>query len=236
MEAALMHLILDVASSGLPHIAQHLSEYVFERVVAYLPAMLSRGLHGAITVVAHVEGGAIEVTAVLGGVTIMSAQALHILLSAQHTRHDDLVKGNAFDLQTVEERLPDVLQQHGGTWHKIGYAVMKLIYVEIGIAPDIHQFRLTVFGILTVGNRCYPQLPGRHILHILLVGEGLGISGDAIDQAVAERAVSIKKSGRRQLSGLYRLVKLGFYGLGGRCVGTGSGLGLFFLRPFRLRV
>src|SRR3712207_4560075 len=74
MEAALMHLILDVTSSGLPHIAQHLSEYVFERVVAYLPAMLSRGLHGAITVVAHVEGGAIEVTAVLGGVTIMSAQ------------------------------------------------------------------------------------------------------------------------------------------------------------------
>ena len=48
MEAALLHLILNVATALLAHIAQHLRQHPFQRVVANRTALLTRREGGEI--------------------------------------------------------------------------------------------------------------------------------------------------------------------------------------------
>ena len=123
METALLHLIFDIAAALFPHIAQHLGEHPFQRIVANLATRRPIGvLHRLIAVVADIESGAVEVARVLCGIAITAAQLHDIILRTEHAGDNDLVEGNALHIETVEESLSDVLQQHGSMRHEIGYA------------------------------------------------------------------------------------------------------------------
>ena len=123
METALLHFVLDVATSRLTHIAQNFGEYPLQRVITHLATTRPIGvLDSLVAVVADIKGGAVEMAGVLCGIAIATAQLHHVLLRPQHTGDNDLMKGHTFHVKTVEEGLSDVLQQHRGTWHQIGYA------------------------------------------------------------------------------------------------------------------
>ena len=92
METSLLHLILNVASLGLTHVAQHLAEHPLEGVVAHGAALRPFGWADClIAVIADVEGGAVEVAGVLGGVGVARAQFLNVAARAQHAGDDYLV-------------------------------------------------------------------------------------------------------------------------------------------------
>ena len=81
METALLHLIFDIAASRLTHIAQHLGEHPFQRVVAHHPSRRAVWIfHRLIAVVANIEGSAIEMTRVLGGIAVTATELHHVLL------------------------------------------------------------------------------------------------------------------------------------------------------------
>ncbi len=179
MEATLLYFILDVATVLVAHIAQHLAEHPFQRVVTNLSTSRSFGIFDRlVAVIADIEGGAVEVTGVLGGIAVTAAQFGDILLRTEHTGHNDLMHGDALDIQTVEERLTDILQQHGGTRHQVGNAGVKRVDMEIGIGAHIDQFALTRLGILTVLDRRDAPLLGSHQLYGIGIGKRLGIAGD----------------------------------------------------------
>ena len=101
MEATLLYLIFNIAPTLLTHIVQYFSQHPFQRIVLHHPAFLTWRLDSLVTIIADVEGGAVEMTAVLGGVPVIIPQFRHIFLCAEDTRHDELMQGNTLDLQTV---------------------------------------------------------------------------------------------------------------------------------------
>ena len=134
-----MHLVFDIAAVALAHVAHHLGKHIFQRVVAHLAAMLARCLNGLIAVVANVEGGAVEVAAVLRCIAVFLAQGSHILLRPHDARYDDFMQWNALHLQTVVKVAADVLQQNGSAGHEIGNAVAQAVDIEIGIGTHIDE-------------------------------------------------------------------------------------------------
>ena len=155
MEAALLHFILDVAAARLAHVTQHLGEHPFQRVVAHLTTRRSvRVLDRLVTIVTDIEGGAIEVAGVLCGVAVATTEFHNIVLRTEHTSDDDLMEGHTLDVEAIEKRLSDVLQQYGSTRHLIGYAGIEGIDMEIRIGTYINQFTLTRLSILTVLDGC----------------------------------------------------------------------------------
>jgi len=179
METALLDLVLDVAAILFAQITQHLGEYPLQRVVAHLAATGAIGvLDRLVSVVADVEGSAVEVAGILRGISVAPTELRHILLRTEHAGNDDLMQGHALDIETVEECLADVLQQHGGTGHEVGNARIERIDVVIGIRTNIDQFAFARLGILTVlHGRDAPAVGGGE-LETIGVGEGHGVVGD----------------------------------------------------------
>ena len=61
VEAALLNLVLDIATVLLAHVAEHFGEHPLERIVLNLTAMRAFGiLDGLVAVIADVERGAVE--------------------------------------------------------------------------------------------------------------------------------------------------------------------------------
>ena len=104
METSLLHLVFYIATLCLAHVAQHLAEHPLQRVVAHgaAPGSLG-GADSLIAVIADVEGGAVEVAGVLGGVGVARAQFLNVAARAQHAGNDYLVQGYALYLEAVIE-------------------------------------------------------------------------------------------------------------------------------------
>jgi hypothetical protein len=79
------------------------------------------------------------------------------------------MKGHSLDIETVEERLTDIMQKNGSTGHQIRDAGIKWINVIIRTGGDIHQLALAGFCILTVTyGRHSPMLRGHQL-------DGIGI-------------------------------------------------------------
>ena len=75
MEATLLHLIFYITAFLLTKVAEDFGEHPFQCVVANGTARGAFGvLHCYIAVVAKVEGGAIEVATVLGGIHVRSEE------------------------------------------------------------------------------------------------------------------------------------------------------------------
>ena len=118
-----MYFILDVTAILLPHVPQNLGKHIFKCIVAHLTAVLSRRLHRFVTIITYVERGAIEVATVLRGIAVLAAKLRHIGLRAQHTRHNDLMKRDAFKLKTAKNIVSYILQQRRSTRQEVRYAV-----------------------------------------------------------------------------------------------------------------
>ncbi len=85
VETTLLHLVFYKASVLHAHIVEHLAEHPFQGVIAYFATLRTLGrFHCFVAVVANVEGGAVEVAAVLGGITVVPAEPGYVGLAAKH--------------------------------------------------------------------------------------------------------------------------------------------------------
>ena len=138
VEASLVNLILDVAAILHPHIAQHLRQHPFQRVVLHLSARFSQCLHLLVPIITNIKSGSIEVAGVLRGISVAGAELRHIVLGTQDAGYDNLMQGDSLDLQRVEIGSSDVLQEHRGTRHQVRDAIIELIHIEEWVAAHIH--------------------------------------------------------------------------------------------------
>ena len=175
MKASLLDFILDIGTLSAADIAEHLREHPLQRVVAHLL------LYGVIAVVADVEGGAIEVARVVGGIAIMALQSGHIVLGAQNAGNDELIEGHTLHVEAVVEGLANVLQEHGGTGHEVRNGAVELVDMIVRTLADIHQIVLALLSLLTILHGAHAILVGSHNLRLLQVGEGVFITRHAID-------------------------------------------------------
>ena len=167
MKTALFALVFHITAPLGAAITEHLAQHPLECVVAYSPALGScRVIHGIITIVGNIESGAIAMTTLLAGIAIVSAQSLHVLLGSQHARYNDPVQRNTLHVQTVHECPAYVTEQQTGSGNQIRYALRHTgIYIIIGAHSHIHQFILSVLGLLPVANRRHAPLLCGHSLH-----------------------------------------------------------------------
>lgn len=218
VEATLSPFVFHVAQTVGAQVSQHLAEHPLEGVVGYCsPFRALWRRHGRVAVVGDVEGGAVAVAALLAGVTVAAAQPSHVVLGAQHARHDDAVQRDATHIQAVEETSPDVAQQVVGSWHQVRDAVRHvLVDAEVRVGGHIHQLALAVLGLLAVGHGCHTPLLGGQYLHVLHVGEAFTI-GMYVPQFVPSHILPIGISVRRARSTLLmqhglRRSRVGFCG------------------------
>ena len=126
MEAALLHLIFDIAAVLVAEIAEHLGEHPFQGIILHLAAWLFTGLNLLIAVVTDIEGGTIKMARILGSITVSGTQFRHVILGTQNARHDNLMQRNALDLQRIEIGTTNILEQHRGTRHQVRNTVVQL--------------------------------------------------------------------------------------------------------------
>ncbi len=131
METSLLHFVFDVTTAILTEIIEHLTEHPLQGVVAHSTPRFIRCLHGEIPVVRDIEGRAVEMTRVLCGITVVMTQFVDILLRAEHTGDDKLMKRNALDLQTVIVSPSDIVEENGCTGHEIRDAAVHLVDMVI---------------------------------------------------------------------------------------------------------
>ena len=115
-------------------------------------------------------------TTLLAGIAIVPAQSLHVLLGSQHARYNDPVQRNTLHVQTVHECPAYVTEQQTGFGNQIRYALRHTgIYIIIGAHSHIHQFILSMLGLLPVANRRHAPLLCGHYLHLLQIREAFFI-------------------------------------------------------------
>ena len=115
------------------------------------------------------------------GIAITPTKLCHILLRTQHTRHNQLMHGHPFHIETIEERLTNVLKEYSSTRHKIRDTGVERIYMVIRISPHINQLTLARLSILTILHRSDAPLVGGHQLNSIGIRESSQIVGHRID-------------------------------------------------------
>ena len=109
METTLMDFVLNPAAAVLAHVAEHFAEHPFKCIVAHHTAGLTGSLHGLIAIVSYIEGGAIHVTTILSGITVMATQTLHIFFRPHNTCNNNLMERYALGLEAIKERATYIL-------------------------------------------------------------------------------------------------------------------------------
>ena len=105
------------------------------------------------------------------GIAITPTKLCHILLRTQHTRHNQLMHGHPFHIETIEERLTNVLKEYSSTRHKIRDTGVERIYMVIRISPHINQLTLARLSILTILHWSDAPLVGGHQLNSIGIRE-----------------------------------------------------------------
>ena len=111
-------------------------------------------------------------TGVLSSISVETAQSGHIFLGTQHTGHNNAMKRNVPDIETIEESAADVMQQNGCTRHQIGNALMKGVNMIERRSPYVNQFALAMLSIGTIGHGQNTPTPGSRQLYSIGVGKG----------------------------------------------------------------
>ena len=185
METTLLYLIFNVAAILLAHVAQHLREYPLQRVVTHLTTTGTiRILHRLIAVVADVEGRAVEMTGVLRRITVTPTEFRHVLLRAEHAGNNDLMQRYTLHVETIEERLPNILQQYGCTRYEIVYARIKRIDVVIRVGSHINEFAFALLSISTVLNRRDAPTIGGSQLQAIGIWKGFMVIGHGMNLVI----------------------------------------------------
>ena len=182
MEAALLHFVLNVATSFGAQVAQHLAEHPLEGVVAHFAALFARGANGVVAVVGNVEGCGEAMAALLGGVAVALAQPGQVALGAQDAGDDYLVKRHALEVERVEEVAANLGEQVGCARHEIGNAVgHRAVHDDVGTAAHEDEFALALLGLTAVGHGRHAPAAGGYDLHVLHVGEAGFVVVDSAD-------------------------------------------------------
>ena len=185
METTLLHLIFDVATILLAHVAQHLREYPLQRIVAHHTTTGAIWiLHRLVAVIADIESGAIKMTGILRSITITPTEFHHILLRAEHAGNNDLMQRHTLYVETIEECLPNILQQYGCTRHEIGYARIKRINVVIRVGSHINEFAFALLSISTVLNRRDAPTIGGSQLQAIGIWKGFMVIGHGMNLVI----------------------------------------------------
>ena len=132
-------------------------------------------------------------TTVFWCVGVVPAQFGNIVLAPQNAGYDDLMQRNTFDLQTVKEVAPDVVQQNRRTGHQIRNAAGEAVDGVIGTGADKYQLGLSAFCLAAVGYRAHAVSVGLGKLHIVKVGKSLGITRHAAYPVFYQRTVRLHK-------------------------------------------
>ena len=130
--AALLHLVLDIASSLIALVAQHFGEYPFQRIVTHFARQ------GLIAIITDVNRSAIEMATLLSSIGIMTLQLSHILHRTQHTGDNELVERQSLGIKTVVECLADVLQHQSGSWYEVRNRAGQAVDMPVRTLSDIH--------------------------------------------------------------------------------------------------
>lgn len=178
MEATLLYLVLDVAPSLLSNVTQHLAQHPLECIVLHGTAYLARRTDGCEAIVADVERSAEQVAALAHGIAIALLQASHVVLGPEHTRYDNTVQRDSLNIQTVQIVMTDEGQQVAGVGYKIRDAVSHAIVDAIErVCSYIYELLPPMLCLFPVPYRWHTPTLSSLDLHILYVGEALGIRG-----------------------------------------------------------
>ena len=96
VEASLLHLITDVATSLLAYVAKYFGEHPLQRVVGY------RTIDMGITIVGDVKRSAKPVATFRTCISITLLQIAHIFLTTQDAGDDDAMQGYSFHEKGIE--------------------------------------------------------------------------------------------------------------------------------------
>ena len=171
VEASLLDFVLDITTTFLALVTQHLRKNPLQGIIAH------GAFNGMIAVVADIKSGAKEVARTLGSILVMALQTGNIVLGAQHTGNDELLKGDTLDIKAIVESLTDVLQQQSSTRHQIGNATTETIDMPIGTLTNVDKFLFALLGILTILDRTDTPALCSYNLYTLAVRECLLVIG-----------------------------------------------------------
>ena len=113
METALPHFVFHPTATLLAQVAQHLRQHLFQSNIGHrrlFGIRLGFLLDGEIAIVGNVEGRAVHVATVLGGVAVVATKASDILLRTQYAGDDNLMRLQSLNLQTIKEVASNVLK------------------------------------------------------------------------------------------------------------------------------
>ena len=174
VETALLDLILDIAEPGLTLVAQDLTKYPLEAIIARLPHARSvRVLDDMVLAPADVKGGAVAVATVFCRILITSTQEGDVVLATHERGDNDLGRVDSLDHLAVDKGAGYTIEEHLRSGYKVGYTVVEALEIVVGAVADVHE--LMVVGMrrhLAVLHRLYAQSLCRGNLYVVEVGEG----------------------------------------------------------------
>ena len=204
MIAALVDFVFHVAGATVAKILENLGENPFEGVVTSLTNFgCSRFLNGVIFIVTDVEGGAIEMAAIVGCIAIMLAQAEDVIFGACHRSDDDLTGIDALHILRIQKVAGYHRKQKLGSGYEIGNGIIKFLDVIVGVVANINQiFVFAVACCVAVFYRRYTEAFGRDHLYIVKVREAALIVRDTVDLVLSvgpvNSEISLKLMGSQQ--------------------------------------
>lgn len=169
VEATLMDLVLDITEPSLALIAQNLTQYPLETVIARLShAGTVRILYDMVFAPADVKGSAVAVATVFCRILIALAQEGDIILATHERGDDDLGRVDSLDHLAVDKGACNVIEKHLRSGYKVRYTVVEALEIVVGAVADVHE--LTVVGMgcrLAILYRLYAKPLGRRDLYVV---------------------------------------------------------------------
>lgn len=187
-----MHLVLYVACAGKALVAQHFGQYGLEGGDP-VDAAVALGGEFEKAVVGYVEGGAVAVARVFGGVAVEAAQAGYVLVGAEYGGDDEFVGGVAFGDEGVVEGAGYGVEQRGGAGHKVGDGLAQGIDVVVGIVGYVDKAVHAPAGLGAVGYVGDACAGGGGKLYVVEVGKGGFKAGHAHDAVFYGGAVGAQQ-------------------------------------------
>ncbi len=175
--------MLDITQALLTEITEDLGQDGLEDSIGHIDARRSVSMmNGVKPYISNIKGGAEAVTTLLTGISVYTAQAVHIILSTQDTGYYNPVCRHILNIQTVNKISANLLQKVSGLRYQVGNTLAHgPVNAEIRIGSHIHQFLFAVLGLIPVLHGSDTITASRDNLHFLQIRETLFIGMNAPD-------------------------------------------------------